>query len=114
MFDEKEREDHLSLDFHTGIAPDMQFRMKVNLIALLMFLQIAAYVGSSYINGKLESHLLVDYNLEGNGSSRTVLVAHNFLCVEVVNSLVLSGVTAKGETLAYCLKGFLEAFTEGA
>ena len=47
MFDEKEREDHLSLDFHTGIAPDMQFRMKVNLIALLMFLQIAAYVGTS-------------------------------------------------------------------
>ena len=39
MYDEKEREDHLSLDFHTGIAPDMQFRMKVNLIALLMFLQ---------------------------------------------------------------------------
>ena len=63
MFDEKEREDHLSLDFHTGIAPDMQFRMKVNLIALLMFLQIAAYVGTSYINGKLYYHI---YRLFGS------------------------------------------------
>ncbi len=53
MYDEKERADHLSLDFHTGIAPDKQFRMKVNIVALLLFLQIVAYIGTSYINGKL-------------------------------------------------------------
>lgn len=53
MYDEKEREDQLSLDFHTGIAPGAQFRMKINIVALLLFLQVAAYVSTSYINGML-------------------------------------------------------------
>ncbi|MBE6658796.1 MAG: CPBP family intramembrane metalloprotease [Ruminococcaceae bacterium] len=49
MYEEQEREDHLSLDFHTGLTPDTHFKSVVNIIAFLSFLQIVFYVGAPYI-----------------------------------------------------------------
>ncbi len=63
MYEEQDREDHLSLDFHTGVTPGKQFRLKINIVALLLFLQIVAYVGASYINERLYDQV---YRLFGN------------------------------------------------
>ncbi len=75
MFDDKEHADRLSLDFHTGVTLGKQFRMKVNIVALLLFLQIAAYVGTAYINGKLYYQI---YRLFG----------HDLLMVDAASDVV--------------------------
>ena len=63
MYDEKDREEHLSLDFHTGLTPDSHFRTVINIVALLSFLQIVFYVGASYVYEIAES---VIYRLFGH------------------------------------------------
>ncbi|MBR5870732.1 MAG: CPBP family intramembrane metalloprotease [Clostridia bacterium] len=54
-FDEEDREDLLSLDFHSGVSPDAHFRSVINIIAFLSFLQIVFYVGAPYIASAVES-----------------------------------------------------------
>ena len=54
-FEEEEREDLLSLDFHSGVSPDAHFKSVINIIAFLSFLQIVFYVGSPYFSAAVET-----------------------------------------------------------
>ena len=49
---------------------------------------------------------------EGHGAGGAVLVAHQFLGIEVVNSLILGGLTAEGEALTHGGKGLADAVTQ--
>ena len=62
MFGE-EQDDLLSLDFHSGLSPDAQFKTVINIVAFLSFLQIVFYIGSAFVNETVES---VVYRLFGN------------------------------------------------
>lgn len=55
MYEEQDREDLLSLDFHSGLTPDAHFKSVINIIAFLSFLQIVFYVGAPYIYTAVES-----------------------------------------------------------
>ncbi|MGM9625845.1 MAG: lysostaphin resistance A-like protein [Eubacteriales bacterium] len=53
----EEHEDHLSLDFHTGVSPENHFRTVVNVIAFLSFLLIIFQVAMAYIYPFAEEHI---------------------------------------------------------
>ena len=86
MFDEKEGEGQLSLDFHTGMTPEAQFRMQINMIALILFLQIAACSAASYVNGKLYYYI---YRLFGSDPQLVNAVADVVGMFETVISFLL-------------------------
>ena len=52
------------------------------------------------------------HHTEGHGAGSAVLVAHQFLGVEVVDSLILGRLTAEGETLTQLCKGLLDALAQ--
>ena len=57
MYEEQDREEHLSLDFHTGLTPDAHFKSVINIIAFLSFLQIVFYTGAPYIHAAAETFI---------------------------------------------------------
>ena len=65
------------------------------------------------IDGTAEADTLI-HDLKDNGAGSAELVAHDLLGVEVVNSLILTGVTAVGKTLTDGLEGVLQALAEAA
>jgi hypothetical protein len=68
---------------------------------------------ASYLNTAVEVESLI-YNLKLKGVRCAEFIVENFLCVEVVNSLILGCFTTVGKTLADIPEGCLYAFTEGA
>lgn len=54
MYEEREHEDLLSLDFHTGLTPDAHFKSVINIIAFLSFLHIVFYTGAPFIHSAAE------------------------------------------------------------
>lgn len=54
MYEEREHEDLLSLDFHTGLTPDAHFKSVINIIAFLSFLHIVFYTGAPLIHSMAE------------------------------------------------------------
>ena len=104
-------------------AYKLGFKLAVQLIAGEVLLYVTANNGEEkegvgdcvgvnagaanlYVN--IQADFRVNYS-KGNGVGCTELVIVDFLCVEVVNSLILAGVAAVGKTLAYGLKGFYDA-----
>ena len=55
QYEEADREDLLSLDFHSGLSPDAHFKSVVNIVAFLSFLQVVFYIGASYIYETVEA-----------------------------------------------------------
>ena len=54
------------------------------------------------------------HNTEGDRGGGAILVAHDFLGVEVVNPLIPAYITAEGEAAAKSLEGILDALSQGA
>lgn len=55
QYEEADREDLLSLDFHSGLSPDAHFKSVVNIVAFVSFLQVVFYIGASYIYETVEA-----------------------------------------------------------
>ena len=63
------------------------------------------------IDRTAHAHALIDH-FKDDGAGCTELVAHDLLGIEIVNSLILAGVTAVGEALTNCLESLLQTVTE--
>ena len=101
----------------------LAFQLAVDFIPGIVLLDIAADIGieknwigytvavltkASQGHGHLEVNIRIHY-LEGYGIWRAVFIADDFLGVEEINSLILAGIPAEGESLAYLLKYILDA-----
>ena len=64
---------------------------------------VGIFAVAAHGNIDIESDISVDYT-ERHRRCRSILVAHNLLCVEEVDALVLAGVAAKGDTRAHALE----------
>ena len=74
---------------------------------------VAVFAEAAKGNVDVDARALVD-DAEGNGAWRTVFVADEFLGVEVVDALVLRGLTAEGEALADVLEGVEDTLAKRA
>ena len=100
--------------------------LHIDFCSLVILFYVAANVGveekrvcdfvgidTAAANGNIEVETdFVINNTEENRVLSTELVVYELLGVEVVNSLVLCGVSAEGETLTDSLEGFLDAVAE--
>ena len=72
---------------------------------------IAVFAEAADGNIDIDAGPLV-HNPEGHGRGRTILVADKLLGVEIVDSLILGGLAAKGETLAHILERRLDVLAQ--
>ena len=72
---------------------------------------VAVFAEAAKGNVDVDARALVD-DAEGNGRRRTVFVADELLGIEVVDALVLRGLTAEGEALTDILEGVDDARAE--
>ena len=72
---------------------------------------VAVFAEAAKGNVDVDARTLVD-DAEGNGRRRTVFVADELLGIEIVDALVLRGLTAEGEALTDILEGVDDARAE--
>ena len=109
-------------------AYELGLELRVDLGALELVRNIRANVGveqqrvcdtvgihtvAAKVNVHIEVDALVAY-AERNRVVRTKLVVHQFLGIEIVNSLILAGVTAERKTLADLLEGIQNSLAQAA
>ena len=61
-------------------------------------------------NINIKADILV-YHSKGHRIGCSVLISHDLLGIKIINSLILCGISAKGETLSDCCKGLFDIFT---
>ena len=101
---------------------ELRLQLTIDLLTCVFIADIAAYVGveqqgigdlvginaaAADGNVDIQTDVAVDHT-EGNGRGRAELVVDQLFRVEVVDALVLAGVTAVGKTLADGLEGLLD------
>ena len=67
---------------------------------------------AAQVNGELVAQTLVNDDAERDRRGSAVFVVEDLLGVEIVNALILAGITAVGKTLADELEGLLDAVTQ--
>ena len=105
---------------------ELALQRRIKLAALIIAFDVSADVlvkehrvgnligidaGTSYRDIDIKSNLGINYT-ERNRICRAELVIENFLHVEVVNSLILTGIAAVCKAFADHLEGFLYAIAE--
>ena len=108
------------------VGNELSLQSAVDLIPGVLVIHIAADLGveqqrvgnivgvhavAAQVHGLVEAHLLVA-DLKEDGRGRSELIAHDLLGVDVINTLILAGVTAVGKALAHGLEGVQDALAQ--